>query len=803
MILGHAGNDSISAGGGDDTIDGGVGADTMTGGTGNDTYHVDNPGDVVIEAAGGGIDTVIVRGNWQIADNVENVVLEGAGSTLTGNAGANRIEGDAADDVIDGGAGDDLEIGGDGDDVLVSASGHDSLVGGAGDDIYRIHGGSAHIEDFQGHNTIDASEATGNSRIDLSGASETEIELEATDLGIGGTVTGALDIQFLQDLTGSFSDDIDNVRQLVPQIVTALQTVQSGARFGVSTFRDKPMDPFGGIADSLGDPDWVYATDQYLGTSASALSTAYAGFLADGGNDEPEAQLEALLQLGLRANSEVGFKANAARFVVLFTDATFHTADDGLAAGLTTPNNGDTVLDGNGIGENYPLISQVRAVLEAANIIPIFAVTSDVEATYQPLVTALGRGTVVTLSADSANIVGAITSGLQSATTTQIADAIGGNGNDTLIGNGGNNTLTGNGGDDLFEGRAGNDRIVGNAGLDTAIYAGILAEYAVTWNLDGSLVLADTLAGRDGNDTLAGVEQARFGTSRYAIDYAAHTITAMSVPAAPATGVYLESNGHVSLSSTALQVFGTPGQEAVTLLAGAAGVTVDQNIDTIFLPGTVAGYFFQQTGNRLNVFSGSELLLRMTVQSDADGTLLSFADGMASAAIQGGVMQLGGAPVSSTAATALAPALAPPGAAPTAGPSAQVFLASDAHFAAAVSGMRIFGGAGSSEMLAIQPGASGLLADQAVDIVSFADTASSYAFQQSGNRLAVFDAAGATQMISIPVQTDADGTQLIFAGQSYHAAFSSGVLHIGSLTIGTTPAPLAFPAVADTPGTFG
>ena len=37
---------------------GGTGADTLTGGAGNDTYVVDNTGDVVIEKANEGIDTV-------------------------------------------------------------------------------------------------------------------------------------------------------------------------------------------------------------------------------------------------------------------------------------------------------------------------------------------------------------------------------------------------------------------------------------------------------------------------------------------------------------------------------------------------------------------------------------------------------------------------------------------------------------------------------------------------------------------------------------------------------------------------
>jgi Ca2+-binding RTX toxin-like protein len=60
-IIGSAGDDNILSFGGNDVVDGGAGADTMRGGTGNDKYYVDDPGDVVIEAAGEGTDTVYTK----------------------------------------------------------------------------------------------------------------------------------------------------------------------------------------------------------------------------------------------------------------------------------------------------------------------------------------------------------------------------------------------------------------------------------------------------------------------------------------------------------------------------------------------------------------------------------------------------------------------------------------------------------------------------------------------------------------------------------------------------------------------
>ncbi|PWS38984.1 hypothetical protein DFH01_06995 [Falsiroseomonas bella] len=461
-LIGGVGEDSLEALGGADTLDGGAGADTMAGGLGDDTYVISDPGDVVLELPGEGFDTVVVSTDWVLADGIEGVQLVGSGHVLTGNAGANTLSGNSGDDTLDGASGDDILLGGDGNDVLVGDDGLDTLSGGSGDDRFELHGSAAHVEDFLGEDTIDASDALGDSYIDLSGDTQTEIEDQLCDFGQGGSTAGPLDLQFLQDLTGSFGDDIAMVRSLVPQIVLALQTVQPNSTYGVSSFRDKAFGGFGNVGD------WVYRQETALANDTAALLASYTAMAAGGGADGSEAQIEALMQLALHV-TDVGFRTNSARFVVLFTDASYHAAGDGLAAGIPLPNNGDGVLDGTppGTGEDYPAIAQVKAALEAANIIPIFAVAGGFVGDYQNLVTQLGRGAAVTLSADSSNVVSAITTGLTAVTQTRIEDAWGGEGADTLKGNSAANELRGAAGNDSLDGGENDDTLIGGDGADT------------------------------------------------------------------------------------------------------------------------------------------------------------------------------------------------------------------------------------------------------------------------------------------------------------------------------------------------
>jgi Ca2+-binding RTX toxin-like protein len=113
---------NIVGGAGNDVLIGAGGADTMAGGGGNDVYEVTDLGDVVIELAGAGSDTVWTSlASYSLGANVENMFFGGSGNFAgSGNELANTL------------------VGGAGNDVLIGGAGADTMAGGAGNDVYEV-----------------------------------------------------------------------------------------------------------------------------------------------------------------------------------------------------------------------------------------------------------------------------------------------------------------------------------------------------------------------------------------------------------------------------------------------------------------------------------------------------------------------------------------------------------------------------------------------------------------------------------------------------------------------------------------
>lgn len=531
------GDDSVTGNDGDDILDGGAGDDVLTGGNGDDSYVVDSAGDVVVEAASQGRDTVISSVDFTLSANVENLSLTGGAILGTGNGLANTLFGNELDNTLDGGGGDDSLLGGAGNDILIGGSGSDTYfyTAGEGDDLIRDTGAASETDTLylSGYSATDVSVLHHDTVPDdlqllLTGGTRITIEDYFTAPGYGIDV---ISFDFDADLTRS---DIDALAALAGIATNAAPQAVNDTGLGLRGY--DTIIP----AEALLENDSDFDGDLLTIVAVSQPSLGTATLLASG-----DIQLvvpvgtEDIVTFGYTVADPSGATAIAEAEILVMPenlapeavgDGPFAIAEDTpvtIAAWELLAN--DTDADGDFLS----IASVSSAVGGTVLLNPDNTVTftpdaghtgtasfsytaqdaSAVSASANVAITVHAVNTI-TGTANNDTITG--TSGWDDITGGDGSDDIdggdgndvidGGNSNDTLYGGDGNDTLTGgNNGDQLF-GDSGNDTLYGESGVDV-LHGGSGLDYLFggksgdqIYGEDG----ADLAFGGDGDDIISG-----------------------------------------------------------------------------------------------------------------------------------------------------------------------------------------------------------------------------------------------------------------------------------------------------------
>ncbi len=476
-LNGSGGNDTLTGGSDTDLLNGGTGADVMTGAAGDDTYVVDNTGDVVVEAAGEGTDTVRSSIAYTLGANVENLVLTGTSSvagtgndlanTLTGNTGSNTLNGAGGADVLTGGRGNDtyivdhagdavIEAVNEGTDrvlasvdftlsanvenltltgTAVSGTGNDlrnTIAGNASDNILSGGGENDTLSGGAGHDLIDGgtgadsmSGGTGDDTyvVDNAGDRVSELSAQGNDHVLSSvSFTLGSNIERLT-LTGTAA--INGTGNTAANVITgnAANNILDG-RSGADI-----------LTGGLGD-------DTYVVDNAGDVINELAGEGIDTVQSSLSYTLGATLENLTLTGSAASGTGNAADNVI--RGNTVNNTLHGLGGA-------DTLIGGRG-NDTYR-VDAFDTVIEAAGEGTDTVVTAGSYTLGQNVenLTLTGTGSVNGTGNDLVNRL------------------LGTSGNNVLTGLGGNDTLDGGAGHDTLDGGTGSDAMYGRAGDDTFV----------------------------------------------------------------------------------------------------------------------------------------------------------------------------------------------------------------------------------------------------------------------------------------------------------------------------------------------
>ena len=458
LLAGAGGNDDLKGLGGadtlfglngNDTLDGGQGNDLLVGGLGNDTYVIDSVGDVVVENAASGIDTITsTLSTYTLANlaNIENLTYIGSSaSTLTGNAANNSLAGGSGTDTLNGLAGANTLNGNGGNDTLVQA-------GDVAEGSFYNGGG--------GTDTLAVSQSVGSA-------------------GLFAVNFAVSTLQSIERVT------FGSVTNTTFQIITVAPQIGAGISFETELVGGAGADKFIIVAPTAGSyqlasfklTNWTTTTDSATSDVVTLIAATNnpGDFILSAANKH--GGIQALV--GADGNDQLfGGQNNELMSGGNGNDTL--DADDGNDTMTGGSGNDVFVLDGNGI----KIITDFSA---SADRIDLSQTGFDSFASIQPYFSTVSGNAVLSASTQDgplsytlqgvslgslteSNFIFSTAANPEAKSGTSSSEVVNGKGGaDRLFGLGGNDTLNGFAGNDTLDGGAGNDRVVGGAGNDVYI----------------------------------------------------------------------------------------------------------------------------------------------------------------------------------------------------------------------------------------------------------------------------------------------------------------------------------------------
>ncbi|XP_048096501.1 integrin beta-7-like isoform X1 [Alosa alosa] len=229
-----------------------------------------------------------------------------------------------------------------------------------------------------------------------------------------------IDLYYLMDLSFSMRDDLDTVRKLGHQIVSALKNVSSSVRIGLGGFVEKATDPFINTIEAVKNrpcnkgytgpcqPSFSFKHVLPLTEDVTEFTRKAEKESISSNKDNPEAGFDAIMQVAV-CQDQIGW-GDVTRILVYTSDGVYHLAGDGKLGGIYYPNDGKCHLNSEGFYDmatyfDYPSIAHVAEALSNNHIKLIFAVTKEHLEQYTAVSELIPQSVVGVLEKDSSNVV--------------------------------------------------------------------------------------------------------------------------------------------------------------------------------------------------------------------------------------------------------------------------------------------------------------------------------------------------------------------------------------------------------------